>query len=108
MFAQPFSIPAILIAILSLPLIVGLIPRNRVYGVRTPNTLSTDERWYRANRFGGCALVLASAVYLAVAVLVPHAPPPNDSLAVWLLHVAAFLGPLIASLVATRRYARAV
>ena len=32
----------ILIIVLSIPLIFGLVPRNGLYGFRTPTTLSSD------------------------------------------------------------------
>jgi uncharacterized membrane protein len=53
MISQPFFIPAILILTAALPLILALIPPNRVYGVRTPEILSDQQRWYRVNRYGG-------------------------------------------------------
>jgi SdpI/YfhL protein family len=104
MLRQPFSIPALLILILSLPLILGLIPRNRVYGVRMSKTLSDDTVWYRANRFAGWTLLLASTIYLVIAVVAPNPSPPRDSLLIWLLHLGAFVGPLIASLLLVRSY----
>jgi uncharacterized membrane protein len=104
MLRQPFVVPALLILALSIPLILGLIPRNRVYGVRTAKTIADDGRWYRANRFGGWALLLSSIMYLIVMALAPTAPPPNDSLLVWLLHLGAFVGPLVVSLVLIRGY----
>jgi uncharacterized membrane protein len=54
---RPFLIPALLIAAAAVPLILGLVPRNRLYGVRTPRTLSADRIWYPANRLGGVAVV---------------------------------------------------
>jgi len=104
MLRQPFSIPALLILIMSLPLILRLIPRNPVYGVRLPKTVSDDTLWYRANRFAGWMFVLASAIYLVVAVVAPNPWPPRDSLLIWLLYLGAFLGPLIGSLLRVRSY----
>jgi hypothetical protein len=104
MLGQPFSVPALLILVLSLPLILRLIPRNRVYGIRTARTIADDDSWYRANRFGGWALFLSSIVYVVVAAVVPTRPPPNDSLVVWLLHLGSFIGPLIVGLVLTQGY----
>ena len=64
MISQPFLIPAVLILLLSIPLIIGIVPRNRFYGIRTRKTLSDDAIWYPANRFGGWALIIASCLYL--------------------------------------------
>jgi hypothetical protein len=35
MSGQPFFVPAVVILAASLPLILALVPRNRVYGIRT-------------------------------------------------------------------------
>ena len=50
MSTQPFFVPAVIILVVSLPLVLGLIPRNRVYGIRTRQTLSDDRTWYSVNR----------------------------------------------------------
>lgn len=41
---------------LSVPLILGKVPRNTIYGVRTPTSLASDEQWYRINVYGGRVL----------------------------------------------------
>jgi uncharacterized membrane protein len=104
LFGQPFVIPAILILVVAVPLILGIIPPNHIYGVRTPKTISNAGVWYRANRAGGWMLLLDSLLYLVIAAFVPNPPPPQDSLPIWLLHLVAFLGPLIVSLVLVQRY----
>ena len=106
MLHQPFIIPAMLFFLLAIPLILRLIPPNRGYGIRTAKTLAHPDSWYRANRFGGWAVLLSSALYLLVALIVPNPPPPHDSLIVWLLHLGAFGGPLIVSLGLTQRYVK--
>jgi hypothetical protein len=59
---QPFFVPALLIGIAAIPLILGLVPRNRMYGFCTSRTLSDDSVWYRSNRFGGWGLVSPSGM----------------------------------------------
>jgi hypothetical protein len=39
----------LLLMLLAVPLLWGLVPRNRIYGMRTCYALSSDERWYRQN-----------------------------------------------------------
>ena len=63
MMNQPFIVPAVLLALLSIPLILGLIPPNRFYGMRTEKTLSDASVWYAANRFGGWALIFSGLTY---------------------------------------------
>lgn len=104
MLQQPFAIPALIFAILAIPLFLGIIPPNRLYGLRTAQTLSGERVWYAANRFSGMALLLASWLYLGIATLWPHAPGQEP--AVWLLHLVSFAGSLFAAVFASSVYAR--
>jgi len=104
MLHQPFFIPAVLILLIAIPLILGLIPRNWGYGIRTTKTLSDDRIWYRANRYGGWAFLLSSIFYLIVAVVVPNSTSGSDDIRVWFLHLCAFLSPLLLSILLIRRY----
>ena len=59
---------------LVLPLALGRVPPNALYGFRTPRTLTDDEVWYGVNRpagwalfFGGLVGALGSLVGLATA-----------------------------------------
>ena len=45
MTTQPFAIPTAILFLISMPLVLGLIPRNHFYGVRTLKTLSGDGVW---------------------------------------------------------------
>lgn len=92
-----------LTAIAGIPLILKLVPRNEVYGVRTERALSRDEIWYEVNRFGGWALVAAAAV--TVVALVAWA---NTLLRPVWLQLAVFVLPLTAAIVATLWYERQV
>jgi uncharacterized membrane protein len=56
-------VPLLVIA-LSVPLILGKVPRNHWYGFRTPKTLSSDTVWYPANRVGGKYLCVAGLLEL--------------------------------------------
>ncbi len=38
---------------LSIPLILGVVPRNRLYGVRVPETMADERLWYAVNRLTG-------------------------------------------------------
>jgi hypothetical protein len=103
MSSQPFFVPALIILGLSLPLILGLIPRNRGYGIRTRKSLSDDRTWYSVNRLGGGMILAASVFYLIVAMIVPYS---GAALLPWSLHLAAFAGPLLASALVIARHAR--
>jgi uncharacterized membrane protein len=108
MFTQPFAIPALLLLIVALPLVVGAIPRNRVYGFRTRKTLSDDAIWYPVNRAAGMAIVIASAVYFAATMIWPYNRAATDNFSVWLRHLAAFAVPLIVGLSVAGRYSKSL
>ena len=58
--------PVLLIA-LGWPLIFRLVPRNWLYGMRTPRTLwGSEETWYRQNVITGVVMVLIGAIWLGV------------------------------------------
>ncbi len=103
MLNQPFIVPAILFFLLAIPLILGLLPRNWGYGIRTRKTLSDDRIWYPANRFSGWAILFSSVIYIVVAALVPDRSSGKD-FAIWLLHLGAFILPLFLSLLLIRAY----
>lgn len=106
LLAQPFAIPAALFFALSIPLVLGVIPRNRFYGVRTRHTLSDDAVWYSVNRFGGAALMLASVVYAVIAVRLPWHPAADGDFGRWLIHLLAWVLPLAVASIVTIAYAR--
>lgn len=106
MLSQPFIIPAGIFLSLALPLILGLIPPNRVYGVRTTETLADERLWYPVNRYAGWTLVLSSLVYLGVAWLLPSSAGGETDLGRWALHLGAFAGPLALSLLLIRNYVK--
>lgn len=106
MVNQPFFIPSLLISLIAITLVLGFIPRNRWYGIRTAQTLSDERIWYRSNRFGGWAFLLSGMIYLAVAKMIPAPKRPASDLALWGLHLCAFLLPLVASVVVTLRYVK--
>lgn len=88
-----------------MPLALGVIPPNRVYGVRTRRTLADAGRWYAVNRVGGWCLLAASLCYLAMsAVLLP--PGSGGDVASWLLHLAAFMAPLALGILVIYRYGK--
>ena len=63
-----FVIGAAVIALVSIPMILKIVPPNRIYGFRTPSTLANRELWYRANTFAGWALLIAALASIALIV----------------------------------------
>ncbi len=102
MTARPFLVPALLILAASIPLVIGIVPRNSVYGIRTSKTMSDDAVWYPANRFGGWTLIAACLVYLLMSAVMPC----DDDLFLWSVHLTSFVLPLAVAVIATLLYAR--
>jgi hypothetical protein len=99
-----FLIPALILLIISIPLVLGWIPRNRFYGVRTRKTLSDEGVWYSANRFGGVLFIISSLIYLGIAAFVPYSA---DSTSLnWWAHILGFLLPLFISIFMIHSYTK--
>ena len=96
-----FLVGAGFIALVSIPLILKVIPRNSVYGFRTPSTLSSDEIWFPANYFAGWALFIAAAVGAMLLLAVPGSARPNAG-----YDAALFSIPLVVALAASFIYLR--
>ena len=78
-----------------IPLLLNKVPPNRYYGFRTGKTLSSEEIWYPANRFGAQCFVVAGAVGLiagaAAVVWLAHVPRYTVVLALAFANLAAVL-----------------
>lgn len=48
----------LLVGVLSIPLLLGWVPRNRIYGVRVPAAFASEANWYAINAFGAQRLLL--------------------------------------------------
>jgi len=96
-----FLVPCGVIAALSIPLMLNLVPPNNIYGFRTEQTLSNSGLWFRANRFAGCALFLAAATSAAILVSYPEYSSGLAGLAV-------FVTPVFIALATSFAYVRRI
>jgi len=87
----------------SIPLMLNVVPPNSIYGFRTPRTLANRELWFRANRFAGCALFVASVASAVVFALHPEYASARSPVG-----LLVFLVPLFAAVVASFAYVRRV
>lgn len=80
------SVVALMLALLalvaigtSIPLVLGKVRPNRLYGIRFEKSFSSEESWYRINRVGGWALIIWGVVTLGVAAgcFLPIAAPQS-------------------------------
>jgi uncharacterized membrane protein len=100
-FAISFLVPCAIIAVASIPLMLNLVPPNGVYGFRTQATLGNRELWFRANRFAGCALFIASGISAGIFVTQPEYASGRS-----FTGLLVFLVPLGAAVAASIHYVR--
>lgn len=100
-----YLLPAILAA-LAVPLVLGMVPPNGLYGFRTPKTLSSPDIWYLANRFAGWLMIAAAALTICFNFVFSsmHADWPNETLIPWM--AGAFLVSILLGLVVSMFYLR--
>ena len=94
----------LLMAILAIPMILGKVPPNSVYGFRTKQTISDPEIWYPANAYAGKWLLAWGVMMLAAALLLPWLLPDltDDNYAA--LFVKITLGGLLVVVLMCWRY----
>jgi len=56
--------------VLGIPLALGVVPPNRLYGYRTPTSVSSPALWYQANHVLGWAMIVAGVASVALAAAV--------------------------------------
>ena len=91
------------IAVVSIPLILKMVPPNHLYGFRTPSTLSNRELWYRANVFAGWALLIAAVASIVLNVGVDGGALPGVARG-----AITFVLPLVIAVVACFVYLRRI
>jgi len=93
-----YLLPAVMV-LLALPMALGKVPPNQLYGFRTPKTLSSPDIWYSANRIAGWFMVLAGALAFCFNLLLWSIHPdwPTEKLIFWMAG-AGFTAVLFASI----------
>jgi uncharacterized membrane protein len=76
-----------MMALLSLPMAMGMVPPNRFYGFRTAKTLSSPRIWYAANQRAGWLLFAAGVVSLLASLWITHMPGATPQVTQLLLTV---------------------
>jgi len=92
-----FLLPAVMV-LLALPMALGKIPPNGLYGFRTPKTLASPDIWYPANRIAGWFMVAAGALVFCFNLLLWSIHPdwPPETLVIWMAG-AGFTAIVLAS-----------
>jgi uncharacterized membrane protein len=67
------------IALVSVPLILRLVPKNHIYGIRTPRAFVSERNWYDINAFGGWVFLVFGCILIGLgSVLQQFAPEPTS------------------------------
>jgi hypothetical protein len=88
------------LAVLSVPLILGKIPPNGLYGFRVRKTMEHPEIWYPVNQYAGKWFFTAGISIIAAAILlifIPGIALEIYSLAVLAVFVIIFTVAMLAS-----------
>jgi uncharacterized membrane protein len=99
-----FIVPSVVFIVIAIPLIIGKVPRNWAYGFRTKKTLSNDEIWYKANKFGGVSLLAAGLVTLTGCLVLFLNRNSLTFDTINSVGFGLFVGPLIVSVILSLLY----
>jgi hypothetical protein len=94
-----------LLAILAIPLILRIVPRNIVYGFRTRATLSDDVLWYEANAHFGRGLLICS-VLSALAIFILYRTQYLSPASFLRVSIVVLVAPTLIAALATARRVR--
>ena len=61
--------------LISIPLYLGKVKMNGIYGFRIRKAFESEQNWYQINRYGAKALMLWAVVLMAVGIICLFAPP---------------------------------
>src|SRR5688572_4614882 len=78
-----------ILILVSVPLLLGWIPRNRVYGFRVPATLRSDAIWYDVNARSARHFLLLGAALVVLELVSPPALRPEILVSVAVVGLAA-------------------
>ncbi len=67
----------ILLFLVSIPLYLGKVKRNPIYGFRLAKAFESEENWYAVNRYGAGAMMLWSAALAAIGIACLYVRPEN-------------------------------
>ena len=96
-----FVASGVVLGLVSIPLILGRIPPNGLYGFRVRKTIENPEIWYPVNRYAGQRLLVASLVFVLSSIGLRYVPGLGTdiySYAVLLVFLAGFAVALVSSI----------
>lgn len=104
-FLLGYFLPAT-VALLAIPMALGKVPPNGLYGFRTSKTLSSPEIWYPANRAAGGFMLAAAVLAFGFCLVLLSVGAAWPQITLYRSMVAAKMVPLLLSLAAAFVYLR--
>ena len=102
-----FLFSGLLLAALSIPMIMGKIPPNGLYGFRVKETMDNPEIWYTVNVYSGKWLLAASLVQALAAVVAFYIPGITLDVYAYIV-LAVWVVVFSAALTASIRYLNSI
>ncbi len=96
-----FCLAIILIAV-CIPLYLGKVKMNYVYGFRIRKAFESEENWYKINKYGAKALLCWSGVIIALGIISLFVEP-SSVLTVSKIGFISLLVPIVQTLYYARR-----
>ncbi|MGM0847026.1 MAG: SdpI family protein [Bacillota bacterium] len=81
---------AIVMIGMSIPLYLGKVKMNYLYGVRFHNSYQSEEAWYKINKYGGLMLIIWSIPELLLGIILFFLPPVKEPLSVIIVFSPVF------------------
>ncbi len=95
-------VACVIVAAVAIPLMLRLVPQNRIYGIRTERTLTQESTWFEVNAYGGKALLIAAGV-AALLIVFYQGTWLRSGWAQLLVFLLAVMAAVVATLVYERR-----
>lgn len=76
---------ALVLVLVSIPLVRGRVAMNKTYGVRFPKAFESETNWYAINTYGGKQLILSSIGVAIAGVLFCVLRPAPMAWLFWVL-----------------------
>jgi hypothetical protein len=100
-----FLISGVILVALSIPMIMGKVAPNDIYGFRVPDTMNNPRIWYAVNAYSGKWLLITGLIFIATCIftyLIPGISVDSYSL----ICMAGFFIPMTIGFIKSSRYAK--
>jgi uncharacterized membrane protein len=91
-----YAVGGILLALISIPMVLGWVPPNPIYGFRVPGTLENRDLWYAVNKYAGKYLLVTGLLSTVGALAFYHLPGISLDSYAWACLAIVMLGLILA------------